>query len=464
MSFSCFALHPCLLEAVEAKGLRCPTPIQEQAIPAALVGHDIFGLASTGTGKTAAFALPLLHRLLQQKKVAQVPRALVVAPTRELVMQLYDEIRVLGRHTRLRFVPIYGGVGLHGQILQLRTGADVLLACPGRVLDHVRRGHVDLSGVDILVLDEADMMFDMGFWGDVHTLLRLTRARAQTLLFSATMPSSLRPFAMEAMQNPVVLDMGAGHMAETIQHTLWPVPTHLKTPLLKHIARQYASQSLLVFVRTRHGARRLWRQLGKSGMAVTCLQGNLSQRRRRAALEGFRRGTFRVMVATDVAARGIDVSQVDYVVNYDFPPSVEACIHRAGRTGRAGLRGEAFSFVTSEDETRVRTLERAVGKPLERRWADDFDYSAPQRTEAARPARPLREPRPLRAQRARKLMEEVAQEHSGEGLTGVPGDTAKPAFRNMSKESPAPRKPRPGEYVLQAARENVLPRKRRNTP
>ncbi|MFV0421398.1 DEAD/DEAH box helicase [Oleidesulfovibrio sp.] len=460
MSFSRFQLHTSLLEAIDARGFVQPTPIQKQAIPPALAGKDVLGLAATGTGKTAAFMVPLLNRLMCQPESERgTLRALVVGPTRELVAQIYNEARMLGRHSRLRFATVYGGVGMHAQTLQLRAGVDVLFACPGRLLDHVRRGHADLSQVDVLVLDEADMMFDMGFLTDVREILRLTRQRSQTMLFSATMPQPLRELAEESMTRPVTLEADKQAVASTVDHYLCPVSQHLKTPLLKYVVRQFANQSMLVFVRTRHGARRLWQQLSKSGIAATCLQGNLSQGRRQAALDGFRRGTFRVMVATDIAARGIDVSQVGYVINYDFPPSVEACVHRAGRTGRADHSGVALTFVTEEDEPLVRTLERVLDDRLERWWIEGFDYTALQRTPSARPAKLRREPRPPRVQRARKQMEDAAREqmaaarkvapHAGQVPEGQPDpNAAKPAFRIVPKDAPAPLKPRPGQYVM----------------
>ncbi|MGX7948129.1 DEAD/DEAH box helicase [Oleidesulfovibrio alaskensis] len=472
MSFARFSLHPALIEAVSARGFVNPTPIQEKALPPALAGQDILGLAATGTGKTAAFVLPLLHRLLLQGESARgTLRALVVAPTRELVAQIHEEVKTLARFCRLRSATVYGGVGMHAQTVQLRTGVDIVLACPGRLLDHVRRGHADLSHVDMLVLDEADMMFDMGFLSDVREILHCTRVRKQTMLFSATMPAPLRELAEECLRQPVRIELDTCAIAPTVRHSLCPVPKHLKTPLLKYVLRAFARDSVLVFVRTRHGARRLWQQLVKSGIEATCLQGNLSQGRRRAALEGFRRGTFRVMVATDIAARGIDVSQVGYVINYDFPPSVEACVHRAGRTGRASNSGVALTFVTQEDEPQVRTLERVLGGALSRWHAEGFDYSALQRTEAARPARLRREPRPQRVQRVRRLLEDAAREqmaaarkvasHAGYGGDmHQDGQPVKPAFRIVPREAPAPLKPKPGQYVMKP-QPPVIIRKRR---
>ncbi len=398
VSFTRLALHQSLLEAVEEQGFIVPTPIQERAIPPAMEGRDVLGLAQTGTGKTAAFVLPLLHRLVEGPR--NVIRALIVAPTRELAGQIHEDIRVLGRRARLRSVAVYGGVGFHGQVMQMRGGVEILVACPGCLLDHVRQGSVDLSAVEVLVLDEADMMFDMGFLEDVHEILRLTSGRNQTLMFSATMPGPVRALADKCMRDPVLVEVDISTPAETVTHSLYPVAQHLKTPLLKTMLRTLGYDSMLVFTRTRHGARRLWQQLGKGGFNVTCLQGNLSQRRRQAALDGFKRGKFAIMVATDIAARGLDISSISHVINYDFPPSVDTYIHRIGRTGRASRTGMALTFVTPEDEAMVRTLERAMEESLDRCYLPRFDYSEQQRSAEARPAKIRRVPRPRRMARA----------------------------------------------------------------
>lgn len=398
MSFTHFSLHPGLLETVAEQGFTAPTPIQERAIPPAMEGRDVLGLAQTGTGKTAAFVLPMLDSL--HEGPLNVVRGLVVAPTRELAGQIHNDIRLFARRTRLRSVPIFGGVGFHGQVLQMRAGAEILVACPGRLLDHVRQGTVDLSAVEVLVLDEADMMFDMGFLDDVREILRLTRTRRQTLMFSATMPEPVQKLVEDNMRHPVLVEVNTACPAETVSHALYPVAPHLKTPLLKTMLRTLGYDSMLVFTRTRHGARRLWQQLGKVGFNVACLQGNLSQRRRQAALEGFRRGKYAVLVATDIAARGLDISSVSHVINYDFPPTADTYIHRIGRTGRACRTGKAITFVTPEDEPMVRTLERAMGEPLPVCLVPGFDYSEDRRSMDARPAKAPRVPRPKRVARA----------------------------------------------------------------
>lgn len=466
MSFAHFSLHQSLLEAIEEQGFEAPTPIQERAIPPAMEGRDVLGLAQTGTGKTAAFVLPMLDRL--QDGPRNIVRGLIVAPTRELAGQIHNDIRVFGRKSRMRSVAVYGGVGIHGQVVQMRAGAEILVACPGRLLDHVRQGTVDLSHVEVLVLDEADMMFDMGFLEDVHEILRLTARRRQTLLFSATMPEPLRVLADECMRNPVLVEVDLAAPAGTVSHSLYPVSQHLKTPLLKAMLRTFGYDSMLVFTRTRHGAHRLWQQLGKVGFNVTCLQGSLSQRRRQAALDGFKRGTYTVMVATDIAARGLDISSISHVINYDFPPTVDTYIHRIGRTGRASRTGKAITLVTPDDEPMVRTLERAMDEELLRCFLPQFQYGEQQRSADAKPARPQRVPRPKRM--ARAFMPTQVEQEPQEPLRNKrpprqpapnpahvrvisrpqvkPAGPAsgkpemKPASRAVSKTAPAPRGPR----------------------
>ena len=288
MSFAHFAIHPLLLDAIAAQGFTDPTPIQDKAVPPALDAYDLLGLARTGTGKTLAFVLPILHKLLTSPPDGV--RALIVAPTRELAMQISSDIELMIRKADVRCVTIFGGVGLHTQKMQLKGDADIVVACPGRLLDHVRRGNIDLSTVQMLVLDEADMMLDMGFMEDVQQILALTKQRRQTLLFSATMPDDLAKMADEAMNSPLHIQVDTIAPVETVSHEIYPVPSHLKTPLLKALLRKTTFQSLLVFVRTRHGAKRLWRQLSNAGFTVTCLQGKLTQRRRQEAMCGFRRG------------------------------------------------------------------------------------------------------------------------------------------------------------------------------
>ena len=394
MSFAHFSMHPMLLDAISAQGFTEPTPIQEKAVPPALAGEDLLGLARTGTGKTLAYVLPMLHKLLTSS--GHGVRALVVAPTRELAMQISSDIQQMIRKTDLNCVTIFGGVGLHSQRLQLKGDVDIVVACPGRLLDHVRRRSIDLSTVKLLVLDEADMMLDMGFIEDIQQILDETAQREQTLLFSATMPEELERMADTAMNSPQHIQVDSIAPVESVSHEIYPVAPHLKTPLLKTILRSMDFQSLIVFVRTRYGAKRLWRQLGNAGFNVTCLQGKLTQRRRQEAMCGFRRGKYEILVATDIAARGLDISCVSHVINYDFPPTVDTYIHRIGRTGRASATGSAFTFVSPEDAPMMKTLERALGDDITCCYVDDFDYSAQQRSTAAKPAKLKKQPRPQR--------------------------------------------------------------------
>ena len=388
MPFSSFKLHPHIMAGVEAAGYRTPTPIQKQAIPPVLEGHDVMGLAQTGTGKTAAFALPILQRLLTGPR-SRI-RALIIAPTRELAEQINDSIIALGRRTGLRSATVYGGVGMNPQIHKLRAGTEIIVACPGRLLDHLNQKHADLSHLEVLVLDEADRMFDMGFLPDIRRILKYVPAKRQTLLFSATMPDDIRSLAHDILHKPVTVQVGHTAPVNTVAHALYPVEQHLKTALLMELLRHTNTESVLIFTRTKHRAKRIGQQLETAGYKAASLQGNLSQNKRQEALDGFRSGKYQILVATDIAARGIDVSSISHVVNYDIPDTVDAYTHRIGRTGRAAKTGDAFTFVTREDEPLVRSIERVLGERIERRTLKDFDYkkAAPHRdTEFARPPR-----------------------------------------------------------------------------
>ena len=370
-TFASFGLEPRVFAGVKAAGYQKPTPIQAQAIPAAMAGQDILGLAQTGTGKTAAFVLPLLHRLVGGPR-GQV-RALIVAPTRELAEQIHADIKKLAGGTKLRSATVYGGVGMNPQAQALRGGADIIVACPGRLLDHLERGSGTLANVDILVLDEADQMFDMGFLPAVRALVKRVPKGAQKMLFSATMPRDLRVLAEGLLREPVTVEIGRAAPAETVSHALYPVTRQQKTELLKHLLRHTDTRSALVFTRTKHGAKRLAEQLDRANFFATSLQGNLSQNKRQRALDDFRSGNVHILVATDIAARGIDVSGVSHVINYDVPTTAEAYTHRLGRTGRAERSGEAVTFVTGDDDKAVRTIERALGT-LERVTLASFTY------------------------------------------------------------------------------------------
>lgn len=320
MNFEAFLFHPKIAAGIAAAGYSTPTPIQTQAIPKVMQGCDLMGLAQTGTGKTAVFVLPILHRLLrgQRRRV----RALIIAPTRELAQQIHQDIEILGSKTGLRSVTVYGGVGIQPQV-QLLKSADIVVACPGRLLDHISRRTVDLSQVEVLVLDEADQMFDMGFLPDVRRILsHLPQSDRQTLLFSATMPTQIRRLADDILKNQVRVQVGHEAPADTVSHAFYPVARHLKTAFLLKLLGNTSTDSVLVFTRTKHRAKQLGEKLAKAGYRSTSLQGNLSQTRRQDAMNGFKSGKYQVLVATDIAARGIDVSNVSHVINYDMPLSL----------------------------------------------------------------------------------------------------------------------------------------------
>ncbi len=375
MDFKKFHLNAAVDAGVTSAGYVTPTPIQTQAIPAVMEGRDVMGLAQTGTGKTAAFALPILHRLMQGGR--GYVRALIIAPTRELAEQIHQSIQTLGSKTRFRSVTVYGGVNINPQIQKLRQGAEIVVACPGRLLDHIRQLTINLSRLEVLVLDEADHMFDMGFLPDIRKILKRIPSQRQTLLFSATMPEEIKRLAHETLRNPVTVQVGSGSPAVTVSHAIYPVSGHLKTALLLELLHHTDTESVLIFTRTKHRAKRLGEQLANAGYKAASLQGNLSQNRRQAALDGFRDGTFQILVATDIAARGIDVSQISHVINFDIPNTAEAYIHRIGRTGRAARSGDAFTLVTSEDTVMVRTIEKMLHSQLERRTIKNFNYNAP---------------------------------------------------------------------------------------
>ncbi|HZY70395.1 MAG TPA: DEAD/DEAH box helicase [Thermoplasmata archaeon] len=356
-------------------GYREPTPIQEGTIPTAVSGRDVIGTAQTGTGKTAAFLLPILERLLN-RPTGRI-HALVLTPTRELALQAEQFLKRLGRHTRLRGAAVYGGVGMADQERALRGGAEILIATPGRLLDHMRRGYVDFRDLSILVLDEADRMLDMGFLPDVRRILeRLPRER-QTMLFSATMPPDVVRLSRDFLRDPRMVHVPEATVAAVgVSHLALPVPAQLKTDLLVELLRDVTMSSVLVFVRTKHRADRLARQLERYGFDVATIHGNRSQGQRVRALEGFRTGAHRVLVATDIAARGVDVEGVSHVVNYDVPHEPEVYIHRVGRTARAQRRGDAFSLISPEEERDFGMIERMLGMSITRSRLPGFRYDA----------------------------------------------------------------------------------------
>jgi ATP-dependent RNA helicase RhlE len=370
MSFEQFSFDPRINAGIKAVGYTEPTPIQQQAMPSVLQGRDLLGLAQTGTGKTAAFVLPILQRLTRGP-LGQV-RALIVAPTRELAEQIHQDCVHLGRKTRVRSLTVYGGVGKKHQIDGLQRGAEIVVACPGRLLDLAGEGTIDLSKVEVLVLDEADRMCDMGFLPDIRRILKLVPDRRQTLFFSATMPEEIRELSGSILNDPVTVQIGEIAPAKSVSHALYPVSQARKKDLLLATLEQTATGRVLIFTRTKYRARNLARDLERQRYRVSALQGNMSQNSRQQAIDGFRNGKYDILVATDIAARGIDVSDISHVINYDMPDTVDAYTHRIGRTGRLHKTGEAFSFMAQGDEAMVRQIERTLGSTIERRRLPGF--------------------------------------------------------------------------------------------
>ena len=372
MNFDSFAFHPQINAGINALNYSTPTPIQERTIPPILEGRDVLGLAQTGTGKTAAFVLPILERLIPGRR--GMLRALILSPTRELAEQTHTVIKALGRQTGLHSLTIYGGVSAVPQVKALRAGAEIAVACPGRLLDLLSQRRINLSSIEVLVMDEADRMFDMGFLPDIRRILAALPASRQTMLFSATMPSELRSLVDEFLRRPVTIEIDVAHPVESISHALYPVEQGYKSEMLQALLRQNSSQKnshsegqVLVFTRTKHRARKVAHQLNKAGFSAASLQGDLTQGQRQQAMDGFRSGRIKILVATDIAARGIDVTQISHVINYDMPDTADAYTHRIGRTGRMARRGAAVSLVTREDLPMVKRIERNLGKSLEHR-------------------------------------------------------------------------------------------------
>jgi len=372
VNFEQFSLDPRIGAGIKAAGYAAPTPIQRQAIPVVLQGRDVLGLAQTGTGKTAAFVLPILQRLTQGP--LRRVRALVVAPTRELAEQIHQMSADLGQKTQVRSVTVYGGVSKSRQVAELRRGAEIVVACPGRLLDLLNERSIDLSHVEVLVLDEADRMCDMGFLPDIRRILKVLPAQRQTLFFAATMPEEIRELADKILKNPTTVQIGVIAPAKTVSHALYPVPDSLKKKLLLATLEQTATGRVLIFTRTKYRARNLARDLERLHYRVAALQGNMSQNQRQQALDGFRNARYDILVATDVAARGIDVLEISHVINFDMPDTVDAYTHRIGRTGRAYKTGAAFTFVGPGDEELVRGIEKVLGARIERRRLPGFDY------------------------------------------------------------------------------------------
>jgi ATP-dependent RNA helicase RhlE len=402
MPFRTLGLEARVLKAVQEAGYTEPTPIQLAAIPPALLGHDLIGIAQTGTGKTAAFALPILTKLAGLPTTGPRPgtRVLVLAPTRELAAQIEENTRAYGKHLPLRMATVYGGVGEHPQIQALRSGADIIIATPGRLLDLMGRGCANFTGLQFLVLDEADRMLDMGFLPDIRRIIRALPQKRQTLLFCATLSKEIEALTHEFQRAPKMVQIGRrANPAETVTQLVYEVPKHLKPALLVHLLRDPGMDMVLIFSRMKHGADRIARKLEQHGITTATLHSNRSQNQRLRALKDFKSGAVRVLVATDIAARGIDVDGISHVVNFDFPMHPEDYVHRIGRTGRAHAVGDAISFVSPEDHTALRALERFIGRGIVRKKAEGFNYATagplePERQPGSQPSRHHGTPRP----------------------------------------------------------------------
>jgi ATP-dependent RNA helicase RhlE len=377
LNFDQFSFNAHINDAIRTAGYSHPTPIQKQAIPLILQGRDLLGLAQTGTGKTAAFVLPILQQL--DKNSFRTLRVLILEPTRELAEQVHQSIADLNGNRQARSATVYGGVSKNAQIRNAQRGIEIFVACPGRMLDLLDEGYIDVSSVEILVLDEADRLCDMGFLPDIRRILRHLPSQRQTLLFSATMPEDIRSLAAKILRDPVHVQVGAAAPVDTVSHALYPVSEMLKSQLLLSVLEQTPTGRVLVFTRTKRRACRLTALLAKKRFRVSVLQGDMKQNHRQSAIDGFRSGKYDILVATDIAARGIDVSEISHVINYDMPDTADAYTHRIGRTGRASKTGEAFTFIAQADEPIVRQVEKILGSRIERRRMAGF---APESMEA----------------------------------------------------------------------------------
>jgi ATP-dependent RNA helicase RhlE len=402
--FTHLKLNPAIVKAIKELGFVRPTAIQAEAVPPGLEGRDVIACAQTGSGKTAAFLLPIINRLIDRPR--RTTKALILAPTRELAAQILEDFNALSVHTPVTGAAVYGGVGMGPQEHAFRSGVDVIIATPGRLMDHMRSGYARLAHIEHLVLDEADRMLDMGFLPEIRRILARLPAKRQTLFFSATLPPPIVALAGEMLRDPVSIQtQRQATPASGITQAVYPVPQDLKSALIVQLLRQRTMTQALIFTRTKHRANRLADQLVQAGIRAERIHGNRSQAQRTAALAGFKNGTFPVLVATDIAARGIDVDELGHVVNFDVPLVPEDYIHRVGRTGRAEATGEAFTFVSPDEEGALRAIERAIGKRLPRVTVPDFDYTA-------RPAQKLEVPLAQRIAeiRARKREERARAE------------------------------------------------------
>jgi ATP-dependent RNA helicase RhlE len=441
LPFTNLKLHPSLLRGIKDLGFIRPTGIQADAIPAALSGRDVIACAQTGSGKTAAFLLPILQGLLEGKR--GTTRALVLAPTRELAAQILEDLKDLATHTPVTGAAVFGGVGHGPQEHAFRSGVDIIIATPGRLLDHLRAPYARLDHIAYLVLDEADRMLDMGFLPEIRKILRYVPARRQTLFFSATMPPPIRTLANEMLHNPVSIELERqGGTPSGIRQAVYPVPQELKSALLARLIRGGDIQQALVFTRTKHRANRLADFLTREGLKADRIHGNRSQAQRTAALAAFKSGRLPVLVATDIAARGIDVEALGHVVNFDVPLVADDYIHRIGRTGRAEATGEAFTFVSPQEQGELAAIERAVGRKLPRVTVPDFDYAAKPPAKLEIPiAQRIAE---IRARKAEERRRHEAKAQRPAGHSNAPGHA--PSNVQGQREQPVPgrRRFRPG--------------------
>jgi ATP-dependent RNA helicase RhlE len=449
MPFSSFGLHADLLRGVKELGFQRPTPIQNDAIPPAVAGKDVLACAMTGSGKSAAFLLPILNRLIGKKR--GTTRALILTPTRELAAQIDEHLRDLAVHTPLSGAAVYGGVGMGPQEHAFRSGVDVLVATPGRLLDHFQYPYAKLEGLEILVLDEADRMLDMGFLPDIRRVLKHLPSKRQTLFFSATMPQAIVELSREMLKNPATISIERKAAPATgITQSVFPVPQDLKLPLLAALLARGEIQNAIVFTRTKHRANRVFEQLESHNIKVARIHGNRSQAARTEALAGFKGGRYRILVATDIAARGIDVEALSHVVNFDVPNMPEDYIHRVGRTARAEMTGDAITFVAPDEENDLHAIERAIGKRLPRVTVPDFDYRQ-------KPAMALEIPiqeriAAIRARKAEDRARAKAKADRKAGLPSAPRAAAPPARPSGTGRPAAPARPSSGARPASGAR------------
>ena len=436
MPFPTLGLEPRVLQAVREAGYTEPTPIQMAAIPPALAGHDLIGIAQTGTGKTAAFTLPILTRLAAQPPQRKGVRVLVVAPTRELVVQIDENVRIYAKHLRLRIATVFGGVGENPQKAALDEGADIVIATPGRLLDLMGRRYGDFSRLEFLVLDEADRMLDMGFLPSIRDIVRVLPRQRQTLMFSATFSKEIEALTHQFQRSPRLVQIGRrADPASTVTQFVYEVPADLKMNLLLHLLRDPGLNMVLIFSRTKHGADRVARKLDQQGIRTGTLHSNRSQNQRLRALKDFKSGSVRVLVATDIAARGIDVDGISHVVNYDFPKHPEDYVHRIGRTGRALAIGEALSFAAPEDHSALRALERFIGRGLVRKRAEGFNYHARPPMRAGEPvvhrdSRSTHHASPVRPHHGKIIQH---RSNAGQAIVHQPVPQASPAHRTHAR-------------------------------